>query len=295
MAFLLVLLGFAVIGVFLAFFSKQEDGADQVVWDRAQAYGGSQVDQILLRVSRPLAATPIVRGLRGDDSAASPWYRWVSERLVGSGAYGGSVEVFVSVQFFCLLVGTALLLAGVFGTTEFAARFALVVGAIGLAAWPYNQISKAAKARARAVTVTLPPFAELLQMPLSVGMGVLPSLSFTAERLDGPVADEVRNLINTINSRALPEDEAFRLAGQRLGTPAGQAFFTACMQAHFEQAKLRENLAKQAEMLRNFAYQQAREDIKKLPVRLVVVMGIHLIVPLLVVAIIPSLMNLGNI
>lgn len=295
MAVLLIAAIIAAIAAYLAFFSQKET-TDAQEWEHAHSGAtSSQVDRILLRVSRPLAATPIVRGLQGADASASPWYQTLSKHLVGSSAYGGSVEVFLSVQFLCLLIGAAALVVALIGTSDTVMRFALVAGGIGITSWPYNQISKASKKRSKAVTETLPAFAELLQMPISAGMGILPSLAFTAERLDGPVADEVRNLINAINSRALPETEAFRLAGQRVGTPAGQAFFTACMQAHFEQAKLADNLAQQANMLRNLAYQQAREDIKKLPIKLVVIMGVHLIIPLLAVAIIPSLLSLGNI
>ena len=93
----------------------------------------------------------------------------------------------------------------------------------------------------------------------------------------------------------MTDAQAFQLTGIRLGTPEAQAFFTALMQSHIDGAKVAKNLAAQAEALRLSAHQRSRSDVKKLPVKLVLILGIHIITTLFVIILVPVLISLGNI
>lgn len=286
-AVLILLLGAA------AFFAKTSDASysgDSAAWEQAIADEGSQVGRMLLSISRRLSSLPSIY-----DAAASPQYRFIQERLLAAGGlYGSSVEVFLSLQAavgFCALV----ILTGVwFAKVSIIFKVAGTLVALVFAVYPYGHISSKAKERAAAVTRALPEFAELLQMPLSVGTGVLPSLRFTAERLSGPVAEEVRNLLVVLDSRAMDDVQAFQLAGARLGTPDAGAFFNSLMAAHVEGDKLARNLASQAENLRIQAFNAARAENRKLPVRLVVLMAVHLLPMLFVVILMPTFMSLAH-
>lgn len=273
--------------------SRSEEGADinTRAWEQAVANERSQVGRMLLGVSKRIGAVPAVQA-----ATTSAQFRFLESKLLGAGGvYAASVEVFLAVQVLCLFIGAVMMVGLFFAGVSGVPLFAGVVFAATISAYPYNTVSKKAKVRAEAVSRGLPEFAELLQMPLAGGMGVLPALAFTSERLTGPVSDEVRNLLIVLNSRALPEPEAFKLAASRLGTSEAQAFFTALMQASLEGAKVAKNLAAQAAALRISAHQRARGEAKKLPVKLVIIIAVHLMPMLFAVALLPTLLSLGNI
>lgn len=276
-----------------AFYSRTVDPAhesDTAAWEQAIADEQSQVGRMLLNASRRLSNLPSIY-----NTANSPLHRALQERLLGAGGlYGSSVEVFLSVQAAAGFLAVMILFGVWFATIPVLFKAGGTVLALAFAAYPYSQVSKKAKERAVAVTNALPAFAELLQMPLSVGTGVLPSLRFTAERLEGPVAEEVQNLLVVLDSRSMDEVQAFQLAGARLGTPDAVAFFNSLMAAQVEGDKLSRNLASQAENLRLQAFQAARTENRKLPVKLVVLMAIHLLPMLFVVILMPTFMSLAH-
>jgi Flp pilus assembly protein TadB len=194
-------------------------------------------------------------------------------------------------------IATVIMIGAFFGFGESQALFAVVAAvlAIGIALYPYNIRDKREKAREKAVNDTLADFAELLLMPLSAGMSPLTAMAFAAERMTGPVAEEVRNLRSIIDARVMDEATAFRLAGARLGGTDAAAFFNALMQAHLEGGKLVETLTAQASALRKSAHQRARTENRKLPVRLVVIMAVFLLPMLFILAFIPVIYNIGHI
>lgn len=289
---LLVIVGVAAVTMFLhRSGDAREETPEQVrAWEQAILAEQSQVGRILLNVARPLARAPSIY-----EQATSPQYRFIQSKLLAAGgAFGGDVEVFLAVQVLTLLVGgglcAVLFVSGVSGIIMITGA---VIG-VGLASWPWSRLSSAAKKRADAVADGLPEFAELLQMPLSSGMGILPALGFTAERLSGPVADEVENLRTVIRYNPEREAEAFMLAGERLGTPEAKAFFAALMQAHLEGAKVIKNLAAQAEALREAAHQRARARAKQIPLKMVFIMAAFLVPVLFILALIPTIYSFGQ-
>lgn len=288
---LLIILAAA--AVYAAFSARQPELTDErrAVWQRAVDQEASAVGRILVRVSRPMMSSRLVA-----DTAASPAYRAISQRLSSSqGAFAGSVEVFLAVQAFCVFLSMVIVATSIILRPDTWIFIALLVFAAALTAYPFNVLKSKSSKLAEAVSTGLPEFAELLQMPLSTGMGVLPALTFTSERLSGPVAAEVRRMLQVINSRSLPEADAFRLAAARLGTPEAQAFFNSCMQAHLEGTGLMGTLGRQAEALRFSAYQAARAKAKRLPVSLVLIMALHFIPTLLVIVLIPGAISLGSV
>lgn len=270
--------------------AKGGDGPDSSAWEAAVANEKSEVGRILLRVARPVANIPSIY-----DTAKSPQYRALHAKILSSGTYGGSMEIFMAVQAIAAFVALCGLVAGIVSGVSGLTLAALLLGSAAVAALPYNTVQKKAKKREEAVADELPLFAELLLMPLESGMTPMSALAFTAERLEGPVAQEVRNLRTVINSRSMSEPQAFQLAASRLGTPEANAFFTALMQAHLEGAKVIRNLQSQAEALRVTAFQRQRADLKKLPVKLVLIFAVHLLPMLFVAALLPTFFSLSQI
>jgi tight adherence protein C len=259
-------------------------------WAAALEREDSQVARMLLSVSKPFGQLPQVH-LHPE----SAMYKMLRLKLASAGGmFGGSVEVFLSVQ-----IMAALLAAGALGATVAFQVDGLLLGsavvfALAFAAMPYNRVSTAAKKRQESVIANLPEFAELLLMPVTSGYGILPALDFTASRLEGPVASEVRLMLQILASRAAPEQQAFLDTGERLGTPASITFFNTLYQSHVDGVKIADNIRGQAEQLRKQSYERTRALLKKLPNTLVIIMGVHLLPFLFTVVLLPTFMALGS-
>lgn len=292
MPFLALLVIFALVAWGLGRSTSETDKT----WDTSKEWeaareGTEGLDRLFVRAAEPLANVPALY-----ERSVSPQYRALQQRLYAAGnPFGGSVEVFLAVQVVAVLVALALLAltASVRGDT-----LVTVIGilmSVSLAGMPWTKVRKYAKNRVEEINATLPPFADLLQMPLTAGMGVLPALSFTTERLpDGIVKDEMESMLALQKSRSVTDAEAFMLAGERLGTPEAKAFFTALLQAQTQGMSVAANLEKQAEALRDKAFEQRRAKILKLDSKISVIVAVHLIPMVLGVALIPMFLSLGS-
>lgn len=246
-------------------------------WDQAIA-NAEGVERALIKGSRRFS------GLGDTIDSTGAFGRFIEAKLLAAGGrYGSNKDIFFAVQATTVVAGAAVIAFAGLGL------YPLFVGLAGpiIAALPYMELSSAAQKRAAQINAGLPEFADLLSMPLSVGRPVIPALALTAERTEGPVSEEVTNMLALIHSHALTETEAFTLAGERLGTSEAKAFFNVLSQGQTEGAKVLENLEAQAEALRQTWYQERRGEIKKLPVRMIVVFGLHFIPVLLLFAIFP--------
>lgn len=263
--------------------SSDTAGPDDEAFARA-ASGEDALSKFFVDAARPLRRLPLVN----DNS--SPLYQFVQARLLAAGgAYNGEVEVFLAAQTAAVVLGAAVLLLTASGVVNALAGTNGMVGvalgcvlAVGVAVLPYERVDRRAKQRAREIGSGLPEFAELLQMPLTSGLSVIKAMEFTSRNTSGLVADEVANVVWLINTRALGDDEAFELAGERLATPEAKAFFNALRQAHVDGSRVVETIGRQAETLRSAQFQRQREELKRVPVRLIVVFAVFLLPPVIV-------------
>lgn len=289
---LVILVGLAAIAVMLGKSTTNPNIQATKAWEAAIEKENSSVNKTLLRVARPVSRSNLIQ-----QESASPAYRSLQRKLLASGTFSGSVEIYLAVQIVAFFVGgivaalTALNINA--GSIAIAAGIALASAVVAL---PWNTVSKGVKSREKAVLEHLPDFAELLQMPLSSGMGVLPALTFTAARMpDSAVTDEVRWMMSYIGNNPTQESEAFVMAGERLGTAESKGFFTSLLQAHIEGAKANATLKRQAEALRKKAYERQRADAKKLPVKIVLIMGLHFLPFLFVLTLLPVFLSFGDV
>lgn len=262
----------------------------QELWQSAIANERSAVGRILLNVARPVSRASLIQR-----EAATPQWRALKRKLNASGSFSSDVEMFISVQIAAALIA----LLGIAGAVAFSSSGLVLLTSIifgsAIAAYPWNIVSKAAVKRTAAVLDNLPDFAELLQMPLTAGMGIAPALKFTAERLPGPVSSEVLRMLDVIRVNPSEEAAAFIETGERLGVPEARAFFTALLQSQTEGASVSTNLSRQAEVLRAAAYQRRRSMLKRLPVKLVLIIGMHFLPLLFILGLLPTLVSLGDI
>ena len=246
------------------------------------------VTRALGRAARPLSGTKVVR-----TSAASPQFQAIDRRLRLGGAFSGSMEIYVSIQLLTIIVGIAFLSGALLLPLE--SWFKLSFGGLGLVlpVWPINEVNKRSHLRGRQITEELPDFAEMLIMVLP-SMSVPQSLAFTSQHTKGIVAGEMRELVRTLSTRALPEDEAFNLTAERLGTDDGRQFVGSLRDAYLEGTRVVENVTAQAESMRRVAFQQQRADLKKLPVKLTIMFALHFMPLLFALAFLPVVFALSG-
>ena len=235
--------------------------------------------------SKSFTGLPIV-----SDKNSSIYQIAQARLLAAGGAYGNSVEVFLSTQAFTIVLGIVIilltasgLLGAVLGTAGLIPVLLGVLLGCSVAVLPWWQVDKRAKKRTDEVNSSLPEFAELLQMPLTAGLSILAAMDFTASHSYGPVSVEAKNVIMLINTRALSPQEAFNGAGDRLGTPEAKSFFNSLGQAYVEGSKIISVIRGQAASLRKAQYQRQRTQLKKLPIKLILIFAIHFLPAMFVI------------
>lgn len=287
------LMSFAALAVLVAFFARDARPAGDVSpekqarWEQAISNERSAVGRILLQVSRPISRSTII-----SREASTPQWRALQKKVVASGAFGSDVEIFMSAQVAAAMIGLGGI--AISSASSGVGRLTGLVISFSITLFPWNIVSKGSARRTAEVLEDLPSFAELLQMPLAAGMGIPPALKFTAERLQGPVADETLRMLDLIRVNPAEEAAAFVEAGERLVVPEARAFFVALLQAHVEGARVASSLGRQAELLRTSAYQRKRAELKKLPIKLVLIIGMHFLPVLFTVALLPVVAGLGG-
>lgn len=247
------------------------------------------LDKVIARVARPLAGTALVRQRRGGSAS-----RTLEGLLKAGRTYGGSLEIFISATIACSLGAAGMLLLALGLGTSGIALLLFIGFSTLLAAYPWNQLVTRAKTRTSSINAALPDFIELLVMVLP-STSPLPALAFTADRADGPVASEIRALVRTVSSRGVATDlEAFEMAAERLATPEARTFVTTLKNAYIEGTPAIESLVQQGEALRRALFQRQRARAKRMPTTLVIVFAIHFMPLLIVLALLPVVVGLGQ-
>lgn len=283
---LAVAVALVLVAVGIVFIFRGRDEADPK-WDTylGEADG---LQRILGPTARELSGTRLVRRVGPSQLEG------LHQKLRVGNSFYGDVEVFVSYQvaaiFFALMVlGVSFLpnLPGFF-------RIVLILLAVILVLWPYSTAKKAADLRTAAIRKELPDFAELTLMVLP-SMSVPQSLTFTASRLQGPVAFEMRELVKTLSMRTMSEDEAFDLTAERLGTVEARQFVSSLKTAYIDGTKSVEVIRAQVDNLRKVQFQEARAKAKRLPITMVVAFAIHFMPLLFVLVLIPVFAALSGV
>lgn len=265
---------------------------DDAVWGQALGANPSVLNRLVLGAAKPLSKLPPIF-----EAGASRQYASLASLVGASGKWGGSLEVFLSVQALALLVGLTGLSFAWAAHLRGLALALVVVGGLVVAAYPFVKTREAASKRAEAISNNLPDFAEVLLMNLTAGQSVMQALRFTASTPDvaGPVTTEVISMLALMDLRELSDKELFDVVGHRLGTAESVAFFNALSKAHIDGSKVVEAIQAQAAALRNSQFQKARAKTKKLPTKLMLITFIHLMLSLFVVAFLPFIITIQSV
>lgn len=282
---MLVFLVVIVVGALLLLRGREEPSEK---WDTYQEESPDGLQRLLLPAARELSGTKAVRKL-GPDQVEG-----LQQKLRIGNAFFGDLEVFFAYQLAAVIVAAMILTLTFLPSLPGLFRIVFILLAVIIVIWPYSTATKAAGERASAIRAELPDFAELTLMVLP-SMSVPQSLSFTSGRLDGPVAFEMRELVKSLSTRTIPEDEAFDLAAERLGTVEGRQFVASLKTAYIDGTKSVSVIRAQVDNLRRIQFQEARAKAKRLPITMVVAFALHFMPLLFVLVFVPVAFSLSGV
>lgn len=241
------------------------------------------------------AAKPISGSKLLNKSTESTYqYRNIVKKLKLGGAFSGSLEIYVSVQFFSMIVSSVMLVYAIFGTNSGVIKILAGLSSLIVLVYPYNFLDAKAKLKTETINSELPDFVEMLVMVLP-SMSVPQSLSFTAENCKGTVSFEMKELVKTLTTRKVSEEEAFNITADRIGTDDGRQFIDILKEAFLEGTKSVESVSSLAENMRKASFQRQRSILKKLPVSLSLIFAMHFMPLLFTLTFLPVIYSLTGV
>ena len=150
-----------------------------------------------------------------------------------------------------------------------------LLGVVGRAV-PDRLLHAMARRRRRAIVDMLPDLLDLMVICVEAGMALDPALALAADRLGGPLGDEVRA---TIGDQALgtPRRSAYRALADRTGSDDVARLVAALLQAEELGTPLATALAGQAESLRAARRQAARDRAARAAPRIQLVVALVMV------------------
>ena len=150
------------------------------------------------------------------------------------------------------------------------------VGAVLGRATPDRVIRRRARARRMAIVDALPDLLDLMVICVEAGMALDPALAMAADRLGGPLGEEVRA---TLSDQALgtPRRDAYRGLAARTGSDDVGRLVASLLQAEELGTPLAMALAGQAEALRAARRQRARDRAARAAPRIQLVVALVMV------------------
>jgi len=258
---------------------------NQAAWDGYLNRRLESTERILGPMARSLGRSGAVARMAENGKGSEA----LRKTLELGGAFGGSLQIFWSMQLAALVAGAFAIAFSFLDGLGSGTRLVLVgVGGL-VAAWPYNKARSDARRKTDIVLEQLPDFAELLLMTIS-SVSVPQALEFTADRVEGTVAADLRELVRMLNGGGRGrEEQVFAVTAARLGTAEGREFVSALKSSYLEGVGAAANIRAQVENLRMLKYQRQRGKAKRLPVTLVVTFAVHFMPLLFILSFLPVL------
>jgi tight adherence protein C len=190
-------------------------------------------------------------------------------RLIAAGFYATPARRFLGYQMLATIVLVVLALwLAVVGGASFGIGFLLVALAV-LIAWggPHYYVSRRATQRLQAIDEALPELIDLLAVTIEAGLAFGASLRVSAERLSGPLGDELRLTLQE-QSLGLSPAESLDNWLERTDTPAVRAFVRAMTQGERLGISVGQILRNLAVEMRKRRRAVAEERAQKAPIKI---------------------------
>jgi tight adherence protein C len=189
--------------------------------------------------------------------------------LVAAGLYATAPRKFLGYRVLSTLCVPA---AGVWlgATSGFPAMFVVVVALFAtLAGWtaPMTIVRKRSRRRLGQIDYELPELIDLLVVTVEAGLGFNGSLQVAADRLDGPLGDELRLALQE-QTMGLSTNEALKNMLARADTPAMRSFVRSILQGETLGVSIGEIMRTLAVEMRKRRRAAAEERAQKAPIKI---------------------------
>lgn len=239
-------------------------------WAIARGRRTAPTREALPRVVTVLARVPVPRGLRtavggrvDADALVAAGLPVDSAAPVLAGARAGGVAAGLAIGLLPALLAPLLLVL---------APLWAVFGRLA----PDRSIARRARARRALIVDALPDLLDLMVICVEAGMALDPALSLAADRLGGPLGQEVRA---TLSDQALgtPRRDAYRGLAARTASEDVGRLVASLLQAEELGTPLATALAGQAEALRAARRQRARDRAARAAPRIQLVVALVMV------------------
>lgn len=219
--------------------------------------------------------------------------RTLTRRLAWAGA-PISVHTFLTLQGVAvlpLLVMALVLVAR--GAETLTAAVTLGLGVV-IAALPVLWLDRAVQGRREAIVRAMPDSVDLIVAMVEAGLSIEAALWKVAHRTVGPLADELRTVVQETTLGRSRHDALTALAA-RSPTPDLRGFVQALIHAQQTGSPLGPVLRTQATEIRRRERQRAQEQAQKAPIKVLLLMLFFVMPSLLLVLLGPAFMRLADV
>jgi tight adherence protein C len=175
--------------------------------------------------------------------------------------------------------------------------FVLIVGAgyVGIMGWiaPLFLLKGRARRRTERVELELPELLDLLVVTLEAGVGFIAALQRSAERMTGPLADEIRLTLRE-HQLGLGMDAALTNLLGRCDIPGVRAFVRAVVQSEALGTSIGQVMRDLAGDMRRRRRQIIEEKAQKAPIKMLFPLAFMILPALLMVVLYPGLAGIGQ-
>jgi tight adherence protein C len=218
--------------------------------------------------------------------------RQLRVRLLQAGMYSFRPSRFLMIRIVSAvgLAGIGLLYAGGLSNPLFK-LVAFLGGPVLGFMLPDSMLSMRIRSRHRRIERDSADMIDLLAITVQAGLGLDQALKVTAERLDGPLADETRLMLNEIRVGQARQDALRRLA-ERADTPTIRSFSRTMAQSESMGVPIGQTLKALAHDARTRKRQVAEERAQKAPIHMVFPLATCFFPAILIVAAGPGIIAL---
>jgi tight adherence protein C len=212
-------------------------------------------------------------------------------RLLQAGMYGTRPSRFLMVRLMSLLVFASIGMLRASSTSNHFLAVAEIVIAPFLG-WmlPDTLLSSRISRRQKQIERDGADMIDLLAITVHAGLGLDQALRVTSERLSGPLADEVRLMLNEIRV-GQSRQEALRRLSERVDTPTIRSFSRSIAQSESMGVSISQILKALAVESRARKKAVAEEHAQKAPIKMVFPLAVCLFPAILIVAAGPGLLS----
>jgi tight adherence protein C len=260
--------------------------------DQIQDYGFMTADRVLIddapRPSIIEAVGRIVAPRLGKKQLAV-----VRRNLLGAGLHSTSVERYVGLYTISVLVIPLVLIwfAASTGATPGLAVFEVGIGLlIGILA-PSSLLARRARLRLDKVDAALPELVDLLLVGVEGGMGFNGAIRAASHRLDAPLGDELRLLLQQ-QSLGASSTEALENLLARCETPAIHSLVRTVVQGERLGVSIGQLMRTLAEEMRKRRKALAEELAGKIPIKILFPLVFFILPAMFIVLLTPAMANI---